>query len=168
MTTIPVLMMLGNRLCMSLLKESQLALEDADWKYVSECLQEFRSQFDRHTQAEVEVLYPRLAALSRSYEAMTLELRSGQADIAMQTQHALLSSAHRKKLPCAGAVARLMALLGDYWECERRLFSLVTQEVENEVLLDLAEKLKASLDAHVASSGPGAGKGDPRLGRRLH
>lgn len=164
MTTIPVLMMLGNRLCMSLLKESQLALKDADWKYVSECLREFELQFKRQTNAEDGILFPRLAALSQAYESIISELRKGQENIALHTRRALLRAANGEKLLCAEATGQLMELLGDYWASERRLLTLVTQEVENEILVDLAEKLKASLDSDDSLSDLAAGKANLSTG----
>ena len=149
MTTIPVLVMLGVRLCVALLTEAQVALDDEDWSYVLDRLLEFKSHIERYMRAESEVLYPKLSALMPESDGALMQLRQEHAEIAALIQQALCGANDRDKARCAHAIGELIELISSHWMSEQSsLYALAEQtESQDHVLRELAEKLGQALDA---------------------
>lgn len=141
MPTVPILVMLGNRLCITLLHEAQLALFAADYDDAARCLREFRLQVKRHTQAKAEILYPRLVALNANYGNTLGKLRSEHAEIHVYAANALCRAEERNRILCCHAITRLLQLLSAHAACEQHVFREVGGEALDDLLTVLAVKL---------------------------
>lgn len=156
--TIFVLLSTGHRLCNSLLSEARLALVDADWLVVDECLHEATIRLDRHMRAEESVLFPRLAALAPEDDAALTECRYEHEVIRARMRATLEASGRHDKVCCAQALSHLIDLV--YAHClaeERRVYAL-THGLGDEVLVALAQAL----------SKPIPPVSDSAASRRLH
>ena len=164
MATIPTLLLLGNRFFIALLREAQLALGEEDWACALDRVREFEYHMSRHRKAESEVLYPRLASLNLALEAELLQLCQEYAEIAALTEIALRGVAERDKDRSEPIIGQLIDLVSFHWMAQQHLIYFVAQQADEQVLIELAERLGVAGDNPELTFGQ---SGRP-IGTRLH
>lgn len=155
MTTAAVLLVTGHRLCNALLNEARAALTDDDWPEASERLQEFATRMERHIQAEHDVLFPRLAALSPEIESALAQCRREHVEIARRTDAALNSARLRDQPRCDDAISGLIDFLTTHWLGEERFVYALAQGLGERVVMELAGTLGPAPDEPNTPRHPG-------------
>jgi len=146
MTTIPVLLSMGHRLCSSLLTEARLALVDADWLVVNECLHEATVRLESQMQAEEAVLLPRLAGVSPEADAPLVQCRNEHQAIRARMHAAAEAAARHDKVRCAQTLSRLFDLFYAHSMAEERRIYALTHDMDDAVLETLAHALSKPAD----------------------
>jgi len=154
MTTVPALLVMGHRLCNALLTEARMAVADGDWADATERLQEFAVRMQRHMQAEHEVLFPRLAALSPEIESALAQCRREHEEIWRRTEAALNSARARDQSRCGDAIGALGDFLSSHCLAEERFVYGLAQDMGERVVMELAGTLGPATDDTAAPNPP--------------
>jgi len=141
MTTIPTLLMLGNRFFVALLKEAQLACTDGDGERMRERLEEFKTHIERHRKAESEILYPKLSALDLALDNELLELREDYSQIALLVDTALENLKGTDKINIVLLLDQLVDLTSGHWMSQEHLVYSLAQQADEHLLYALASEL---------------------------
>lgn len=154
MTTVPALLVMGHRLCNALLTEAKMAVADGDWADATERLQEFAVRMERHMQAEHEVLFPRLAALSPEIESALTQCRREHEEIGRRTKAALDSARAQNQSRCGEAIGGLVDFLSTHCLAEERFVYALAQDMGDRVVMELAGTLGPATDDTAAPEPP--------------
>ena len=141
MSSIPTLLMLGNRFFLALLKEAQVALQENDWALALDRIQEFRSHMERHRQGESEVLYPRIAALNPELEGELEKLSRDYTEIDGLAQIALDTLESRDPDRCDQIIRQLIELTSGHWMTQENMIYSLAHAADGQLLMELASRL---------------------------
>lgn len=141
MTTIPVLMMTGYRLCTALLTEARLAVAEGDWRCAAERLDECASHTERLGVAEARVLSARLMLLSPACHDGAVQLRREQGDIDALMRQALRGVAEHDHGGCVQMIGQLIDALSCHYMTVQPLIHVLVGRTRGDVVRELAEWL---------------------------
>lgn len=141
MSSIPSLLMLGNRFFVALLKEAQVALQEDDWRLASERLREFETHMKRHREGESEVLYPRILTLNPDLEGELDKLGQDYSEMAGLTQIALEALEARAKYRCDQIIQQLSDVTSGHWMTQENVIYSLAHAADDQLLKELASRL---------------------------
>ena len=156
MSTIPTLLLIGNRLFAALVKEAQLGLEDLDWERARSKVQEFESHMEKHLEAMSEVFFPRVVALNPIIEKEVRALQAVNARIATLTDTVVQAIHGQDGTRTWHLLDELIELLTGQWMSQQQLVYTMADDLDQQLLIEMASRLAES--EYVSAGGELAGE----------
>lgn len=141
MTTAPVLLVMGHRLCSALLVEAAAALDEDDWDETVDHLKEFVSRLERHIEAEHGVLFPHLSRIDPTCEPTLDRYRQEHVAIGKLMHSCLDNAVANDSEACGASLEDLTRTLKAHCREEERLVYTLAQKLDQVTVRELAQTL---------------------------
>lgn len=156
MSTIPTLLLIGNRLFAALVKEAQLGLEEFEWECARSKILEFESHMGKHLEAMSEVLFPKVVVLNPIIEKEVKALQAINSRIATLTDTAVQAIHVQDSTRTWHLLDELIELLTGQWMSQQQLVYTMTDDLDQQLLIEMASRLAES--EYISAGGDPAGE----------
>ena len=141
MSTAPVILVMGHRLCSALLVEAEAALEEDLLGEARTQLQQFVSRMQRHMLAEHEVLFPKLVRMQPDTEAAISAYRQEHDTLDEQMRACLSHASAGDTAACMRALKELSTTFRAHCDSEERFVYGLAQRMNQSDVQELAATL---------------------------
>ncbi len=141
MSTAPVILVMGHRLCSALLVEAEAALEEGVVGDALTQLQQFVSRMERHMLAEHEVLFPKLLRMQPDTEAVIAAYRREHDALDEQMRNCLSHASTGDARACLSALRTLSTTFREHCDSEERFVYGLAQRMNQSEVQELASTL---------------------------
>ena len=152
MSSIHALLQIGNCFFVTLLREAELHIKDAEWTRAYLCLEQYGWHMAKHHEVEAELLYPKLMEIDPGLEPATTHLIHDYDEIAKQSRLASKCIYDEDKESALSCLGRLIQITSGHWLSQVQVLYAAAVALDERLVAQVADKLSEAVNMPTVDS----------------